>query len=164
MANLAFQEFNYPKGGPLLCWDIFIDRMYRRMTLAQDAEDLRSYAMEHNWKIQWDFNKVLCEQEKVVVVTNMQAKIVFASSNMIEMNGYNAKDVVGKSPSIFQGPETELEYKKMVASKIKKEKSFQAIITNYKPYGMKYKCAIEGHPVFNLQGRLINYIAFEQAA
>lgn len=161
-----FTQINYPppQGAPLLCWDIFMDRMHRRLSLAQDAEDLYNYAQQNNWQVNWDFNTILCKQEKVVVVTNMQARIVYASANMIEMNGYNAADVIGKSPSIFQGPDTELVYKQMIGQKIRNAEPFEAIITNYKPYGRKYLCAIEGHPVFNVQGQLINYIAFEQAA
>lgn len=164
MKNFDNVHYPIPQGAPLLCWDIFMDRMHRRLSLAQDAEDLSNYAKSNNWQVNWDFNKILCQQEKVIVVTNMKARIVYASGNMIEMNGYSAASVIGKSPSIFQGPETELVYKKMIGQKIKNAEPFEAIITNYKPYGKKYLCAIEGYPVFNLQGDLVNYIAFEQAA
>ena len=100
--------------------------------------------------------------ETIIVVTDVNLKIVFASKNIIKMNGYLPSEVIGKHPKIFQGEATNLETSKQIGLAIKNQKPFKQVITNYCKDGSLYKCEIQGFPVFDKSGVLINFIAFEK--
>ncbi|MGL5113267.1 MAG: PAS domain-containing protein, partial [Flavobacterium sp.] len=44
--------------------------------------------------------------EDVVILTNTKLEIVFASNNLSKMNGYTEKEVLGNSPKMFHGAQT----------------------------------------------------------
>ncbi len=80
------------------------------------------------------------------------------------MTGYYAKEVIGEKPTLFQGPLTETLQKEMIKKAIANQIAFNTVITNYKKDGTTYKCQIEGFPMFNHNGKLINFVAIEKAA
>ena len=128
-----------------------------------DVAKLRSIAIENKWvTADWDLQAKL--QEEVVIVTDAQLRIVFASQNMIKMNGYEVSEVLGKSPKIFQGEATNHITSKEIRLAIQSQQSFEKVVMNYKKDGSIYACTIKGFPVFNIKGELSHYIAFEKAA
>jgi PAS domain S-box-containing protein len=112
--------------------------------------------------VDWDFKVKL--QEKVILITDTRLNIVFASHSMYKMNGYSEKEVLGKSPKLFQGEatikQTSLEIREAIENKI----PFSKQVLNYKKNGSLYYCNIDGFPIFNKKGDLVHFIAFEEAA
>ena len=80
------------------------------------------------------------------------------------MNGYYPKDVLGKSPKMFQGPLTSAKALDNIKIAVKNQLPFKEIITNYKKDGSLYECEIKAVPKFDAKGNLVNYIAFERIA
>ena len=80
------------------------------------------------------------------------------------MTGYREDEVVGKSPKMFQGPETSSVVREEIRLAIKSHEIFEKTILNYKKNGETYFCTINAFPVFNLKGKLTHFIAFEKAA
>ena len=160
-----FEEYNrawakYRKGlriisTPLICWDFYTIPKSESV----DFENIQS-----KWNEKVDFKKILKEKELSVLVTDSNLKIVFANHNIFKMNGYNANDIIGKSPKMFQGLETSEEAKKRINTAIKAIIPFKEVILNYRKDGESYWCEIEAYPKFDKNGRFINYIAFERIA
>ena len=117
-------------------------------------------SVQKTWKEKEDYFK----ENDVLIVTNRRFEIVFASKNMYEMNGYYPKDVLGKSPKMFQGPLTSAKALDNIKIAVKNQLPFKEIITNYKKDGSLYECEIKAVPKFDAKGNLVNYIAFERIA
>jgi PAS domain S-box-containing protein len=151
-------------GGPLLCWDIFMECYHTLIQKADDIRHLKKMAKQQNWKAKWDFQKELVANNYVIVVTNPASKIVFASHNIFEMTGYTAKELKGKNPKTLQGEKTDPSVIAHIKEGLTEAKPFETVILNYKKNGRPYHCRIKGFPVFNKKDELVNFIAFEQAA
>ena len=146
---------------PLLSWDIFINSYQKKMAFAGDYQSLTKLSIKNKWMDDWDIETKLFREEKVIIVTNTILHIAFASSNVYEMNGYTPKELIGKTPKIFQGAATSTETLSIVNSAIHTRKPFDVSVMNYKKNGDTYKCRIKGYPVFSKSRELVNYIAFE---
>ena len=129
-----------------------------------DLNSLKDIAYQNKWKSssEWDIKAPI--KEEVIIVTDAKLRIVFASHNMVKMNGYLAEEVLGKSPKMFQGQVTDRVVSNEINVAIKSQQAFEKTVLNYKKNGEIYACLIKGYPVFNLKGQLSHYIAFEKAA
>jgi PAS domain S-box-containing protein len=129
-----------------------------------DLNSLKEIAQQNKWKSssEWDIKAPI--KEEVIIVTDAKLRIVFASHNMVKMNGYLAKEVLGKSPKMFQGQVTDRVVSNEINVAIQSQQAFEKTVLNYKKNGEIYACLIKGYPVFNLKGQLSHYIAFEKAA
>lgn len=136
---------------PLICWDFF--------TL-QQIEFNQFSAVQKTWKEKEDYFK----QKDVVIITDTRFQIVYASKNMYEMNGYYPKEVIGKSPKMFQGALTSAKALDNIRIAVKNQLPFHQVVTNYKKDGSLYECDIKAIPKFDAKGNLVHYIAFERLA
>ena len=144
---------------PLTSWDIFAPFYDKTRNSVGDSSLLNSIILNSNWNFQEKL-----QDDTVIVVTDAVLNIVFASKNMIKMNGYVPSEVIGKSPKMFQGELTDEVISKEISIAVKERKPFDKVIMNYCKDGSLYKCHIKGYPVFNDKGVLTNFIAFEKIA
>ena len=148
---------------PLHTWDIFIYCYKRRMLLKSDLLRLQQIEKQYNWvtpPIPPDY--ALIWLNKVVMITTPTLQIIHATENVFDMTGYTASEVIGNRPSMFQGKDTEEAGKQAILAGVDKHTHFEATITNYKKDGTPYYCHIDGYPVFNKAGVLVNFVAFEK--
>jgi PAS domain S-box-containing protein len=129
-----------------------------------DLRRLKSIAIENKWKSCLDWTIDAPIKEEVIIVTDAKLTIVFASQNIVKMNGYLPTEVIGKSPKMFQGEVTDNVVSSEINKAIQLQQAFEKTVLNYKKNGDIYACLIKGYPVFNKKGQLIHYIAFEKAA
>ncbi|MEO6914936.1 MAG: PAS domain-containing protein [Chitinophagaceae bacterium] len=146
---------------PLLSWDIFLEGYHRRIALARDLQQLNEISHQNSWSVAWDLEDMLLKKEKVILVTDTSQTIAFASSNLLNMNGYLPSEVIGHSPRIFQGKQTDPELKSVARNAISSSRPFKLSVVNYRKNGLLYHCRVEGYPVFNRKRDLVNFIAFE---
>jgi PAS domain S-box-containing protein len=152
---------NIPASAPLLCWDIFMEGYHRRMEYAGDVQHLNKLSEQKKWQQSWNFEDELFRQHKTILVTDSSLHINYATSNIFAMNGYTPKDVIGKSPKMFQGKETSTDARAMIRRAITDYLPFETTILNYRKNGSPYHCHIKAYPVFNNKKSLVNFIAFE---
>lgn len=150
---------------PLLCWDIVQEACYQRVKHKVDLNAIAAIQSQNNWH-QFAIlpEAALLWENKVILITNDRLNIEHATQNLYAMNGYKPKDVIGYSPKMFQGKATSLLTRGYIKSAIEKQEPFQTSIANYRKDGSIYLCKIEGYPVFNQKGTLVNFVAFEEAA
>jgi PAS domain S-box-containing protein len=150
---------------PLLCWDLFMESYHRRMQMGEDLQQLKALGLEHAWQLSWDvLSQKFMGQGKVVVVTDLTLKIVFASTNMVEMSGYLPKEVVGRTPKIFQGKDTSEASREEIKKAVIAIQPFHVTLVNYKRNGVPYDCEVEAFPVVDRTGNPVHFIAFENLA
>ncbi|MGB2759075.1 MAG: PAS domain-containing protein, partial [Maribacter stanieri] len=75
---------------------------------------------------------------------------------------YHPEEIIGKSPKMFQGNLTSKSTLKIVSDAVKQKNSFEVTVVNYRKDGSTYNCWIQGQPVFDLKGDIVNFIAFEK--
>ncbi|WP_264566248.1 PAS domain-containing protein [Flavobacterium sp. N3904] len=148
---------------PLISWGLSSTFHVEIKNIISDVHKISNLAHKKKWKnTDWNFKIKL--EEKVILITDAKLNIVFASHNMHKMNGYSEKEVLGESPKMFQGKETVAQTSREISEAIALQKPFVKQVLNYKKTGELYYCNIEGFPIFNKKGELVNFIAFEQAA
>ena len=148
---------------PVYSWDFHNDFLCSIKNFFLDLKKLNGIASTNKWvHNDWDLKDSL--QEEVIIVTDATLKIVFASHNIVSMNGYREEEVLGKSPKMFQGEVTNQITSSEIRNAILEQKPFEKTVMNYKKNGDVYACLIKGYPIFNTKGELSHYIAFEKAA
>ncbi|MEC5164524.1 PAS domain S-box-containing protein [Flavobacterium sp. PL11] len=151
------------KSTPINSWDFHNNFLNNVKNYFYDLNKIELIALQNKWSNnEWDIKNSL--KEEVIIVTDVKLKIVFASYNIIDMNGYTSEEVVGKSPRMFQGEATNKVTSNEIRIALQEVKSFEKTIINYKKNGETYECLIKGYPIFDNKGILSHYIAFEKAA
>jgi PAS domain S-box-containing protein len=151
------------KGMPIHAWPFRFDLINSLKAVIEDTNKLVQLSVVHKWsKHGWDFESKL--KEEVVIVTDSKLRIVFASKNILNMNGYNNEEVIGQSPKMFHGVDTDLEVSNEIRLAIQNKEPFEKKVLNYKKNGETYHCLIKGYPVFNSKGDVSHFIAFEKVA
>ena len=147
---------------PIMSWDMYAPHFTAVCKNYQDIVALNLLAKTNQWSYQKDFGDTLLHKHHVIVVTDPQLRIVHATKNIADMNGYSPKEIVGKTPKMFQGAETCTETTQSIRSAVQNNNPFEAVIINYRKDGSSYKCWIKGEPVFNTSGEVVNFIAYEK--
>ena len=148
---------------PVHSWNFHDEFLVSVKNFFLDLNRLNTIALQNKWiHNNWDLKSSL--KEEVIIVTDSNLKIVFASHNIKKMNGYEEAEVLGKSPKMFQGKVTNLSTSNEIRKAIIGQEAFEKTVLNYKKNGDVYVCLIKGYPVFNSKGQLSHYIAFEKAA
>ncbi|HMQ50175.1 MAG TPA: PAS domain-containing protein [Saprospiraceae bacterium] len=96
-----------------------------------------------------------------VILTDAQRKILWVNEDFTHITGYTLLEVVGKKPSLLQGPATDKAAIERMRQNLENHISFRETITNYRKNGEPYPCRLVIHPVFDDSHNLVNYIAFE---
>ncbi len=148
---------------PLTCWDVCALFQAEVNQKQKDLYNLRNISNQQKWRIDWNLDNALFTKDDTILVVNLEQTIIYASSNIYSMTGYTKEEVMGKNPKILQGVGTEAKAKAQIRDAVMASESFEAEITNYRKSGKPYTCHIQGHPVFDKEEKLINYIAFEHA-
>lgn len=161
MKNNNSDDFLQRNSVPILAWDFHYESINELKALTADLKKVNEISNQFTW----DEKKLNIKErikEEVVVVTDLDLKIVFASSGIKKMTGYKAEEILGKTPKMFQGPDTSKTDLKEIREAVKNKIPFVKTLENYRKNGNTYKCKIDAFPVFNLNGEVSHFIAFEK--
>jgi len=164
--NAAYRYYNALdlKTLPLMSWDIYGQYFDQLCKSYDDVIGLIRLSKDNNWSNIPNFDEVLFQKEQVVLVTDPQQNIVYATHNIVHMNGYTPHEILGKKPKMFQGQRTSKETTGEIRRAIENRTPFEGVILNYRKDGSTYDCWIKGEPIFDTSGELVNFIAYEKAA
>lgn len=140
---------------PLTTWE-FRKRFF--------AEEVLLKKIQANWDSRQNYLKQAYKENRELIVTDKNFKIIFASSTISSISGYKHEEIIGKSPKMFQGEGTSIESQRNIKMALIQLKPFKETILNYKKNGESYWCEIEGQPMFDKNGVFLNYIALERIA
>ncbi len=158
-----YLEISKPNTYPLLSWDFHMQNLSKISNTILDVQSINAIKKTFNWNFDLDFEKEL-DKDVVVLVTNPNLEIIFSTQNIVKMNGYKSDEVIGKSPKMFQGEATCSKTSSEIREAIQQKVPFEKWVVNYKKNGEIYNCHIKGYPIFDKEGVLKNFVAFEKAA
>jgi len=161
MKKASSDEVLHRNSVPILAWDFHYEYVNELKAIFADLKRVNKISNQFTWN---ERNLQIEDRikEEVVVITDLDLQIVFASNGIKRMTGYSECEVLGKTPKIFQGPETCKTILKEIREAIQLQIPFEKTIQNYRKDGKIYQCKINGVPVFNLKGKLTHFIAFEK--
>ncbi|KAF2335455.1 PAS domain-containing protein [Flavobacterium daemonense] len=163
MKNSDLEDASYRYSVPILAWDFHYEYVNELKAIAADLKKVNEISTQNSWnKTEFKIEERI--KNEVVVITDLNLKIVFASSKIKRMTGYTEAEVLGNTPKMFQGPETCPNALKEIREAIQLKTSFEKTIENYKKNGKVYSCHISGYPVYNAKGEVSHFIAFEKNA
>lgn len=148
---------------PVDSWDFYAQNFDKSCRSSGDVLGLTQLAAKNKWEISENiFEESIQKKNHVIVVTDTNLNIVYATQNIWQMNRYLPEEIMGKKPKIFQGEKTCQQTLKKISGAVREQRPFEENIVNYRKDGETYNCWINGRPVFNTSGELVNFIAFEK--
>lgn len=88
--------------------------------------------------------------------------IVVVNPKFESLTGYNAQEVIGKNCDFLFGEETDKATINEISNCIANQKSFDGEILNYRKDGESFWNKLLINPIFDDNGKLINYVVFQQ--
>lgn len=89
-------------------------------------------------------------------------EIIYCNKAFVKMSGYDYDEVIGKSPKILQGKETDLNALRKLGGDLKEWKSTRAEVINYKKDGTPFWVNMSLEPVADPSGWYTHWIAIER--
>ncbi|MEH6682761.1 MAG: PAS domain-containing protein [Sediminicola sp.] len=147
---------------PLISWDFFMPHFNAFCMYQYDLDILTGIGNHNHWSSAPKFREALQEEGKIIVLTDANLRILHASKNISEMNGYAVKEIIGKQPKMFQGKGTDPETISYISNAVRQKLPFETTILNYRKDGSPYLCHIKAEPLFDELGKVVNFVAFEK--
>ena len=147
---------------PLQSWDVHLNNLDVLSKMYKDIIEIQKKT--EKLIVDVDIVSELKENAKIIIITDINLNIEFASANILQMTGYMPSEILGKSPKIFQGPNTQEFLLKKIRRHVNGSEPFNVTIVNYKKNKSLYSCHIKGYPIFDKKGTLVKYVAVEEAA
>jgi PAS domain S-box-containing protein len=115
-----------------------------------------------------EFVRIFAERSTTsIVVTdaaldNPGPVIRYVNPAFCRMTGYAAEDLVGRSPRMLQGRDTQVLTVRTLSRALRNGSRFHGVLANYRKSGEAYLCEIDVRPIHSRQGLLEGFIAFER--
>lgn len=102
---------------------------------------------------------VINANDAIVITTadleNNGPKIVYVNGAFSKISGYDAEEIIGKTPRILQGEDTSREVLDALKTSLSKGRSFQGELKNYTKDGVPYWLDISVVPVKDKEETLL---------
>ncbi|HVW02281.1 MAG TPA: response regulator [Planctomycetaceae bacterium] len=89
-------------------------------------------------------------------------RIVYANAGVLEMTGFNTDELLGKSPRILHGPQTDVRVLQRLRVALEEGRPFTAELVHYRKDGAPFDAAITISPVFNARHELTHFISIHR--
>ena len=100
--------------------------------------------------------------DNAVIITDARGFIEWTNEAFTKITGYTSADAAGKKPGdLLQGPETDPETIRFMQKEMAALRPFNCELINYTKDNIPYWIEIEVQPVFDEQGKLLNFVAIE---
>lgn len=101
-----------------------------------------------------------------VMVTDADQKngtqIVYVNEAMLNISGYTRDELIGKSPTIFHGENTDQPGLKVLGEALKEKKSCKIELANYTKQGKIYYINITISPILDYNGKVTHWISIQK--
>ncbi|NEN22149.1 PAS domain S-box protein [Cryomorpha ignava] len=120
---------------------------------------------EHKLKL---LESVITNTTDAVLITEAEPfdepgpRIIYVNEAFTKMTGYEAEEVIGKSPRILQGPNSNKEELTKLGRSLRQWKPYEITTTNYKKTGEEFWINFTVIPVANEKGWYTHWIAIER--
>ncbi|WP_103670720.1 PAS domain S-box protein [Pseudanabaena sp. BC1403] len=105
---------------------------------------------------------IASQTDNVAIVTNPQGQIEWVNHSFHKLTGYTLAEAIGKRPGdLLQGEKTSKETVDAIRYALAMKEPFSGEILNYSKEGRPYWLLLNINPVFDDDGKLLNFIAIE---
>ncbi len=105
---------------------------------------------------------VVSKTNSMVFITNADVKIEWVNDSFTRVTGYSAEEAIGRTPGeLLNGPNTDPAVVEKLIKCREVEESFEGEILNYRKDGSPFWLYISSTPIFNSEGRLVNFVNVE---
>ncbi len=112
--------------------------------------------------LKYSLDLIVQETVNSVVLTDADQKILWVNKSFTKISEYSFEEAVGKKPGeLLQGTNTSAEAKKYLIDHINAGLPFQCDILNYSKSGREYWIDIKGQPIFDENGKLIQFFSIQ---
>ncbi len=88
--------------------------------------------------------------------------IVYVNPAWLEATGYSREEVIGRSPRMFRGRDTDSETARRISEKLRRGEHVREVILNYTKSGAPYQTELNIAPVRNEVGKIIYYCSVQR--
>ncbi len=112
--------------------------------------------------------KAIDKANDVVLITKSNPldlpgpEVVYVNDAFETVTGYKKSDILGQSPRLLKGPNTEREQLDEIKEALKKGKPVRVLLTNYTKLGDEYFNEVDISPVKDELGKVTHFIAVER--
>jgi PAS domain S-box-containing protein len=100
--------------------------------------------------------------DNAVIITDALGVIEWVNDGFTRITGYTLDDAIGKKPGdLLQGPETDPAAVLQMRWAREHAEPVRVEVLNYSKFGQRYWLAIAMQPIFDPEGKLINFIAIQ---
>jgi PAS domain S-box-containing protein len=89
-------------------------------------------------------------------------RIVFVNDAMCRITGYVADELIGRTPRLLQGPDSDRTALAAMRAELEAGRPFEIQITNYRKNGTPYPAEMFVTPIFNAGGKHTHYVAIHR--
>lgn len=97
-----------------------------------------------------------------IIVTDADARIVYANPKFVETTGYEVKEVLGQTPRLLKSGETSSTEYRQLWKTITGGKEWRGVFHNRRKDGSLYWERASISPVFDANGRIVNFMAVKE--
>lgn len=99
----------------------------------------------------------------IITDTTLEApEILYVNPAFCQMTGYGPEELLGKTPKVLQGPETDREATAHLKRALEKGKSHETHAINYRKDGTPFHLQWRTSPIFNARGQVSHYMAIQR--
>lgn len=102
---------------------------------------------------------LICEAEPI---SEPGPKIVFANQAMLRMTGYTLEEIIGRTPRLFQGPDTNRAHLAEIRERLRDWRHIRKEVLNYRKDGRPYWVDMSIFPVHDLEGRYHYWVSVQR--
>lgn len=110
--------------------------------------------------------EVIAHANDAVIITDANIeegpKIVYVNKAFTRMTGYEPEEVLGKSPKMLQGPDTDKTTTREIGQSLRQGKPFKGELKNYSKDGIPYWLDISIVPILDENRQITHYAAIER--
>jgi PAS domain S-box-containing protein len=97
----------------------------------------------------------------ILVLTNLEKTILWASRSFWVMTGYKPIDILGKTPHFLQGPSTDPIVLRFIRKQLNEIQAVETDVLNYRSDGKHYICHLQIEPLRKELGEVTHFLAVE---
>lgn len=114
-------------------------------------------------------NVLAASSDRALVLTDGDLQfpgptILYVNAAFERMSGFDASELVGRSPRLLQGEKTSLAARRVLSRALRKGERVQVTLVNYRKSGEAYRCELDVFPVLDAAGALTHAVALESEA
>ncbi len=136
---------------------------YGLCSISTDITDRKQ--MEEQLRL---FESAVNRANDAIVITESQPltppgpKILYVNEAFTDLSGYTADEIVGQTPRLLQGSETDREQLARIRASLREKKPIHAELINYQKDGSKYWVEMSISPVINQEGKTTHFVSVQR--